>query len=252
MPAPAPSIDPAARLQRDAARSTAAACVGVAAAAALATQYADSGHAPVATALALFASAAAALLRDLPLHLPQPRFGAANCVTLARLGLAALLAAAVLHGGSAAAGTAVALATTAAALDGVDGWLARRRGTESRFGARFDMETDQLLIVALSIAAWHLDKAGAWVLLVGVPRYAFVAAAARWPWLARPLPPSRRRKAACVAQTVSLTVCIAPAVPLPWSAAAAAGGFAALCYSFAVDVAWLRRNALTHSEETPR
>jgi hypothetical protein len=32
-------------------------------------------------------------------------------------------------------------------------------------------------------------------------------------------------------------------VPIPWSAAAAAGGLAALCYSFAVDVAWLRQRA---------
>jgi phosphatidylglycerophosphate synthase len=173
-------------------------------------------------------------------------------VTLARLALVALAAAAVLHGGAAAAWSAVALATVAAALDGVDGWLARRQGTASAFGARFDMETDQLLIVALAVAAWHLDKAGAWVLAAALPRYAFVAAAAAWPWLARPLPESRRRKAVCVAQIVTLIVAIAPIVAPPWSAAAAAGGLAALCYSFAVDVAWLRRRARASSEEIPR
>ena len=36
------------------------------------------------------------------------------------------------------------------ALDGLDGWAARRQGLVSAFGARFDMEVDALLILALA------------------------------------------------------------------------------------------------------
>ena len=64
-------------------------------------------------------------------------------------------------------------------LDGVDGWLARRHRIASAFGARFDMEIDALLILALSVLAWRHEKAGAWVVASGLLRYAFVAAGAR-------------------------------------------------------------------------
>ena len=45
------------------------------------------------------------------------------------------------------------------ALDGVDGWLARRRGMSSAFGARFDMEIDALLVQVLAILVWRYGKA---------------------------------------------------------------------------------------------
>lgn len=249
MPPSAPPSAAARRLQREARASAALALVAVGAAAFAAGTAAGAGPAPIALAPVLFAAAAAALFRYLPLHLPQPRLGAANRVTLLRLALVALLAATLAM--PFAAWAAVALASVAAALDGVDGWLARRHGTASRFGARFDMETDQLLIVVLALAAWHLDKAGAWVLAAALPRYAFVAAARAWPWLAQPLPASRRRKAACAAQIVALIAAIAPAVPPPWSGAAAAAGLAALVASFAIDIAWLRRHSQTTPQETP-
>ena len=37
----------------------------------------------------------------------------------------------------------------------------------SAFGARFDMETDALLLLVLAALAWQFDKAGAWVLASG-------------------------------------------------------------------------------------
>ena len=48
-----------------------------------------------------------------------------------------------------------------------DGPAARRSGIASRFGARFDMETDALMILVLAVLAWRWDRAGAWVLLPG-------------------------------------------------------------------------------------
>jgi hypothetical protein len=62
-----------------------------------------------------------------------------------------------------------------------------------------------------------------------------------WPWLNRPLMPSRRRQAICVVQIAGLTLAIVPAITAPASALLAAVTLAALVYSFLVDVVWLRR-----------
>jgi phosphatidylglycerophosphate synthase len=141
---------------------------------------------------------------------------------------------------SQAAAGAAAIAT---GLDGVDGWLARRTRMASPFGARFDMETDALLILVLAILAWQHGKAGPWVLASGLLRYVFVAAGWLQPWMQRPLFPSLRRKTICIVQVVGLILTILPAIPPPASAQIAAASLAALAYSFLVDTWWLWRRA---------
>lgn len=205
-------------------------------------------------ALAVFAAAFAWVLHGLAAHAPNARFGAANRVTLARLALVALIAACIgepLADADAMAWSIVAVGTTAALLDAVDGPLARRSGLASEFGARFDMETDALLTLVLCLLVFHFDKAGAWILAAGLMRYAFVLAMKPWPWLARPLGPSQRRKAVCVAQITSLLVCLGPIVALPWSRAIAAASLAALAASFAIDIAWLIRRRASPLEPAP-
>lgn len=182
------------------------------------------------------------LLYFLPDHRPHRRFGPANQVTLGRGVLTAHLAGLVGEGGDpAVAWCALGLALAAETLDGADGWIARRRGWVSAFGARFDMETDALLTLVLAVLVWSLGKAGIWVLAAGLMRYAFVAAGFLLPWLNDPLPPSRRRKAVCVVQVLSLTLALAPVLPAGPAAALAAAGLCALTYSFAVDLLWLAR-----------
>jgi phosphatidylglycerophosphate synthase len=197
----------------------------------------------VAKALLLFVCAAAWLGLYLPEHLPHERFGPANLVTLGRLALTALFGAMLGEASVAVAWPAVVIATTVLLLDGVDGWLARRGGSSSAFGARFDMETDALLVLLMALLCLQLGKAGAWVLLSGAMRYLFVAAGMVWHWLRRPLPESRRRKTVCVLQVLSLLIALAPVVPAAWSSGVAAAGLALLCYSFLVDVAWLWRRS---------
>ena len=169
-----------------------------------------------------------------------PRFGIANSVTAVRAVLASLVAAAI----AAAPATPIAWYVVAAAiaatvLDGVDGWAALRFGESSAFGARFDMEVDAFLIMALSVLAWRFGKAGAWVLASGLLRYVFVAAGWTWAWMERPLLPSRRRQTVCVIQIVSLIVVVSPIVAPPLSTIAAAVALAVLVWSFAIDTAWL-------------
>lgn len=177
---------------------------------------------------------------------PFPRFGAANYLTMVRAMMMALVAGLIGDGRSPQLlWPAIGAVTLVAVLDGVDGWLARRSGMASVFGARFDMETDAALILVLSILVWEHGKAGAWVLMCGLMRYAFVAAGWLLPWLAQPLRSTWRGKSVAVVQYVGLSVALAPVVAPPLSTGVAAATLATLVWSFAVDVTWLRRGGET-------
>ena len=197
----------------------------------------------------LFILAMGVISRYLPAHLPIERLGPANQVTLARLALTALLGGCLGESSQSVAWFAVGTATLVLALDGLDGWLARRGGWTSAFGARFDMETDALLILLIAALAWQLEKAGVWVLLSGLMRYLFVASAMIWPWLGAALPKRRRRQTVCVIQVLSLLLTLSPVVGDPWSSNIAVVGLLLLCYSFAADVVWLRYHCRYHAKK---
>lgn len=174
--------------------------------------------------------------------------GPGNRITLLRAALAAPVGSAALLAPvpGALAHESLALWVTVLALlvlllDGLDGAVARRSGTTSAFGARFDMELDAALILALSVLAWQPGPAGPWVLLIGAMRYLFVLAGRRLPWLRAELPPSRRRQAVCVLQTPALLIALAPPAPTGPAIAAATLALAALTVSFAVDIVYLYR-----------
>ena len=195
---------------------------------------------------ATFAGLVLVLLPFLPQHQPLQRFGAANGVTLLRAGIAALAAGLIGRADlpPGLAWTLAALAGVALLLDGVDGWLARRGGWQSPFGARFDMEVDAVFILILAALVYQTGKTGGWVLLSGALRYGFVALGYVLPWLRQPLPPRRRRQAVCVIQTAVLTLCLIPPLTPPWTTGLAAGALALLTLSFTVDAVWLARHAL--------
>lgn len=196
----------------------------------------------IVKAIVVFAAIVVLARRSARAHHPFPRFGPANQVTMIRAALVALVAGFIGETSQPGAGWMVAVAAVVAtALDGVDGWLARRTGMASAFGARFDMETDALLIQVLAILAWQYHKAGYWVLVSGLLRYLFVAAGWVLPWMREPLFPSFRRKAICVVQIVGLILTIVPPIVPPASEWLAAVSLAALLYSFLVDTLWLWR-----------
>ena len=187
-----------------------------------------------AAVAAAIAGIAAAGLRD---HHPFPRFGPANSVTSLRALLVAAVAGLIGEPHDpAVAWIAVWLGLAATLLDGADGWLARRTGMMSRFGARFDMEVDALLIQVLAILVWRHGKAGAWVLLSGLLRYLFVAAGWGLEWMRRPLSPTIRGKVTCVVQIGGLLIALSPIVAPPLSDRVAAAALIALAGSFAIDV----------------
>src|SRR3954465_10537106 len=173
-------------------------------------------------------------------HHPHATFGAANYVTLIRAVLTlVLLWIVTLAPGPRLAWIGGWMAGAVAALDGVDGWLARRSGMWSTFGARFDMETDAALLLVLSILALRFGKAGLWVLLIGLMRYLFVAAGWLLPWLNGPLTPTRRGKTVAVVQMVTLAISLV--MPRSASSTAAATALTLLVWSFAIDVGRLWR-----------
>src|SRR6478736_2310301 len=89
--------------------------------------------------------------------------------------------------------------------------LARRNNTVSVLGARFDMEVDAFLILALSVLVCR--TLAPWVLAIGLMRYAFVAAMFVVPRLRAPLPFSRARKVVAAMQGALLVAAAAPIWP---------------------------------------
>jgi phosphatidylglycerophosphate synthase len=202
-----------------------------------------SGWYPV-KAFGVFAAIAMIAASRWTVHRPFPTFGLANRITTCRAFLVSLAAGFIGEPSQADTATAAVIAGVLAnALDGLDGWAARRTGMTSAFGARFDMEVDALLIQILAILAWQWDKAGVWILVSGLLRYVFVAAGWVWPWMQGALPPSLVRKTICVIQTAALLVALLPQVTPPVSALVAAAGLGVLSYSFLTDTIWLWRHA---------
>jgi phosphatidylglycerophosphate synthase len=171
-------------------------------------------------------------------HYPHDRLGFCNVATLSRMMLTASLVMPLVAGASNAWPVA-AVALCALALDGMDGWLARREGLVSAFGARFDMEVDSAFALVLSVLAYASGSAGVLVLALGLPRYVFAAAAMVLPWLNGPLPERTSRKVVCVVQLATLIVLQVPGAVA--TAPLVAVVVAALIWSFGRDIVWLWR-----------
>ena len=134
-------------------------------------------------------------------------------------------------------GPGLVLLAVALALDWVDGRVARRTGTASAFGARFDMETDAFLIAVLSV--YVASAHGWWVLAIGAARYLLWLAERIWRWLRRPVPPRHWRKVVAAVQGVTLAVVAADVVPARLAEAALVVALGLLAESFGRDVWWL-------------
>ena len=143
----------------------------------------------------------------------------------------------------------VVLAIVALVLDAVDGRVARRTGTASALGARFDMEVDAFLILVLSVYAAR--PVGGWVLAIGAMRYAYLAAAWVLPWLRGSLPPRYWRKVVAATQGIVLVVAAAGVLPRPLVSAGLAVSLALLTASFGSCVGWLWQHRPVGSGPAP-
>ena len=199
-------------------------------------------HAPaIALAVAGYGFGITLAMTLLRRGFPHETLGLCNVVTLIRLALVASLLAPLLYHSTPPWGV-FAIAATALALDGVDGWLARHAHRTTSFGARFDMEVDAASGLIIALNAWASGAVGAYVVLIGLPRYVFVAASWVLPWLGRPVPERFSRKAVCVLQIAALIALQIPLFPADLGPALVALVAASLLWSFGRDVAWLWRH----------
>jgi len=154
-------------------------------------------------------------------------FGWANVVTAAR---AVIVWAVGAQLGDAPAGLLALIVLGLFALDGVDGHLARRRGTSSEFGARFDMETDAFFVLTVVLLLFERGDLGVWVLVTGVLRYAYVVLRAVVPARNPDVPRTRFGRLAFTG--LALGLFFAFAVPGLVGRTAALGGTALVTLSF--------------------
>lgn len=184
-------------------------------------------------ALVALLSSAELVRRGRGAFTPAGEFGWANRVTTVRFALALLLGAF----GAATPGWALAAALgVAATLDVADGFIARRYGLSSVFGAAFDIETDALLTLIAEAQLWQRGRAGAWILIPGLLRYGYVLALAIVPATAGHVRSSRFARRAFVVLLVGLVAAL-----LSDGGAAtvlAAIGTVAVAISFARSFRW--------------
>jgi len=184
----------------------------------------------------------------------RPSPGPADRVTLTRAvlacGVAAVVVDASTHDGTERGPTVlVVLAAVALGLDAVDGRVARRTGTTSAFGARFDMECDAFLILVLAV---HVSRSlGWWVLLLGSARYLLLLAQRALPWLRGTMPARRWRKAVAACVGVSLVVAASRSVSPELASGVVASALSALAWSFATEAAglWRQRGLRTGTDD---
>jgi phosphatidylglycerophosphate synthase len=244
--------DPRASARRDGA----AALLVTAAAVALVGVVAGAGAVPALVAGVLGLAVVGAVVRSTTHRRAEP-YGPADRVTVARsvlvavaaallpLGLAPVLGEAAARPSAAWCWALFAVALPAWLLDGLDGWVARRTGTATSAGARFDQEVDAVLILVLAVAvAARLGLPGAWwVLVIGALRYLFLLGLRLRPGWRRPLPYSSYRRTTAGIQGGTLLGALVPLIPLPLATAAVAVALALLVVSFGRDTVWLERRA---------
>jgi phosphatidylglycerophosphate synthase len=176
---------------------------------------------------------------------PHTRLGACNMVTLLRGAGIALMAGLIPVAHSDFGWALAGFAALLLALDGVDGWLARRSALQSPFGARFDVESDVAFALVTACLAVAIGHVGVWFVLLGLLRPLFLGAAYLWPLLDAPLPEAPRRKRIAGLQMAVQVALLAPFAAHPLGAAVGAGVLLITLTSFSIDIVWLIRNRRT-------
>jgi CDP-diacylglycerol--glycerol-3-phosphate 3-phosphatidyltransferase len=93
-----------------------------------------------------------------------------NVLTVLRILLVPVLVAALLSASASGDLLAAVVFVLASLTDALDGWIARRRKSESTFGKLMDPLADKLLVVAALVSLVSLARLSAWVAMVIIAR----------------------------------------------------------------------------------
>lgn len=143
--------------------------------------------------------------------------GLANWLTVLRIVLIPVFVTLLVYG---RAGAALLVFVAAAATDSLDGWVARRGGSQSRLGAFLDPAADKLMVSASFVTLTYQGLLPFWITAVVISRDVIlvVGAIAMHMAGARVHPrPTRTGKYATFLQFVTvLTALAAPSLPVLW------------------------------------
>ncbi len=153
-------------------------------------------------------------------------FGAANWITAVRLVLVLGLTATP----GADLRWVAFVCSLVLGLDTLDGYVARRSGSASVFGGRFDMETDATFVLTMGIHCVYGIGLGAWALIPGLWRYCYVLFMAFFPTRFGEAPRSSfARYSFAITSVITVGALLSPP---PFAAAAMTLVSAMVSYSF--------------------
>jgi phosphatidylglycerophosphate synthase len=175
---------------------------------------------------------------------PHARLGLCNVITIMRGAGIAVMAGLITTPVGQLGWWLVAMAGAVLALDAADGWAARRAALQSRFGARLDMETDVAFALVLAGLAVALGQVGAWFLLLGLLRPAFIAAGWLLPALRAPLPASPWRRRLAALQMAAQVVLVTPVLSATQGHVLGAVILGTVLASFGTDIFRLLRRSV--------
>jgi len=127
-------------------------------------------------------------------------------------------------------------------MDGLDGFIARKYNLVSKFGEIIDQESDNFLMLVISISLYLNKDVSLYVFLIPLYRYTFLASMKKHDWLKRTLPSSLFRKIACVLTIVLMIMSQDVYLDYENTVFLVNLSLFIITFSFSKDIIWLYRN----------
>ena len=136
----------------------------------------------------------------------------------------------------------IILSTVSLIMDGLDGFIARKYNLVSKFGEIIDQESDNFLMLVISISLYLNKDIGLYVFFIPLYRYAFLVSMKKYDWLQRTLPSSQFRKIACVLTIVLMIMSQDVYFNYENTLFLVILSLFIITFSFSKDIIWLYRN----------
>ena len=126
-------------------------------------------------------------------------------------------------------------------LDGIDGFIARNFNQKTKFGEFFDQESDNFLMLVLSVSIYLTKEISPIVFLIPSYRYIFIIFMKKYIWLAKDLPKSISRKFYCILIIGLMIIIQDDSISDIESLKVVIFALFIITFSFVKDILWLYR-----------